>query len=257
VLKVLVMGGGCIGGSIAIKLHRRGYDVAVVDVDKEIVEFMHEMKISAFLKKPEGDFDVLILAVPMRVEEKILKSIEKDTILMDVSSVMTPFIKIAEERGLKLVGGHPMAGNERRGKDGWDPDMFKERVFFLSKGKGVDERTSSIVENIVLTLEAIPLWIDPVKHDRIVSKISHTTYFLSLLARAIGKDHEGFAGPGYESTTRLSKQNVDMVLDIAFYNRENILKDLDHVLKTLSWIKKLMECGELGELKKFIKEVIE
>ena len=255
-LKVLVIGGGCIGGSMAIKLHRRGYDMAVVDADKGIAESMNELEIPVFPEKPEGDFDILILAVPMKVEEKILKSIETDTILMDVSSVMTPFMKIADERGLKLVGGHPMAGNERRGKDGWDPDMFKDRVFFLSRGNGIDEKTVSMVENIVLTLEATPLWINPKEHDKIVSKISHTTYLLSLMARAIGKDYERFAGPGYESTTRLSKQNVDMVLDIAFYNRKNILKDLDHVLKTLSWIRKLMECDEFGELENFIKEVI-
>lgn len=255
-MKVLVMGGGCIGGSIAIKLYEEKHDVVVVDPNVDIVIALNKIGVPAFSEKLETFFDILILALPMRIEETVLRNIRTDAILIDVSSVMTPFVRIAEERNLKFVGGHPMAGNEKKGKDGWNPDMFKKRTFFLSKSKYIDDETIFIAENIVLDLGGVPIWIDPIEHDRIVSKISHTTYLLSLSAKIIGKDYEKFAGPGYESTTRLSKQNMDMALDILFYNRKNILEDVEHVLKILSRMKEYIKYGKFEKLELFIREVI-
>ena len=68
------------------------------------------------------------------------------------------------------------------------------------------------------------------------------------MARNLGHGYERFAGPGYESTTRLSLQNVDMVLDMVFYNRENILKDLKKARNILNEIIMRIEGKQEEEL---------
>ena len=247
-MRIKVIGIGCIGGSMALKLLDLGYDVEVYDVNGETLEMAKER---GLIVSPDGAMsgDLNIIAVPMNVEEKILKEIKTDSLVMDVSSVMTPFIELANSKGLRFIGGHPMAGNERKGHEGWDEGMFEGRKFFLCEGKYTNSGDRRIVEKLVESLGSTPVWMGPLEHDRIVSKISQSIFFISLTAKMVGKDHEEFAGPGYISTTRLSKQNVEMVLDMVRYNGENIAEDLRKGVEFLGEILEIVESKNYEKLK--------
>lgn len=224
-MKISIFGGGTIGGSLAIRLKDRGHQVQVKDPSNEISERLIKRGIGKFDGKPSGD--LTIICTPMDVEKRILDSCNFDGTILDVASVMEPFFNQASSKGLRWISGHPMAGNEYSGFLGWNPELFKSKSFFLSRTRGANEEDKNKVLEVVEDLGSTPIWIDPSEHDRIMSRVSHTTYFLSLLARSIGKDFEKFSGPGYSSTTRLSKQNLEMVMDMFKYNCENILEDLE------------------------------
>jgi len=100
------------------------------------------------------------------------------------------------------------------------------------------------------------LWIDYRIHDEIVAAVSHVQYLISLSARYVGKPFEGYAGPGYMSNTRLSKQNMEMALDMIRYNKENILKYLENARNFLNVLYHLIEREDFENLKKAIREVI-
>jgi len=252
-LRVSVLGAGCIGGSLALKL-RRDFEVRVFDVDEDVRSSLKSEGI-VVVDRPEDlyDSDLLVLAVPMSEEERFLKETSFSGLMMDVASVKTPFVRIARERGLKLVGGHPMAGNEKKGKAGWDPNMFEGRPFFLC---GLDGRRVEIAEEVVRKTGAVPVWLDPEEHDEIVAAVSHVQYLLSLAGKFVGKAYEDFAGPGYKSTTRLAHQNVQMALDMMRYNRDNVLKNLKAVLSFLKEVEGTIDGGDMERLEKLIREVI-
>ena len=146
-----------------------------------------------------------------------------------------------------------MAGNERRGKAGWDPRMFERRIFFLCS---LDGKKDDIVEDIVKDLGANPVWVDYRRHDEIVAAVSHVQYLISLSARFVGKPFEGYAGPGYQSNTRLSKQNMEMALDMIRYNKENILRYLENAKSFLNTLYIFIETEDFEGLEKAIREVI-
>lgn len=252
-MKISVLGAGCIGGSIALKLNEK-HRVLAFDQSEDVTKALEERDVRTALRQEDlFDTDLLILALPMAVEERFLKETEFTGKILDVASVKTPFMEIAKERGLNFIGGHPMAGNERKGKAGWDPEMFSGRIFFLCSP---DEKKDDVVEGVVRDLGSRPVWIDYREHDRIVAAVSHVQYLISLSARFTGKPYEEYAGPGYQSNTRLSRQNMEMALDMIRYNKENILKYLENTRNFLNTLYNFIEKEDFESLKKIIKEVV-
>ena len=248
-MRVKIIGIGCIGGSMALRLKSNGsYEVEVYDTDEETMRMAFGMNLE-LSERDDPDGDLNILAVPMGVEERMLRRIDSKNLIMDVSSVMEPFVNLAKDRRLRFIGGHPMAGNERKGYRGWDPRMFEGRKFFLCKGECAEERDVELVEKVVMDLGSTPIWIEPNEHDKIVSKVSQSIFFISLVAKRIGTDYGNFAGPGYISTTRLANQNLEMVLDMVRYNGKNIVEDLRNGLNFLEEIIRLIEIEDLDGLK--------
>lgn len=249
-MKVAILGCGSIGGSIALRLKNMDWEVIVNDIDKKIMGALKRKGIERFKRYQDVSADVLLLCLPMNVEEKMLKDLRFPNTVMDVSSTMMPFVEIARGKKLHFIGGHPMAGNEKKGLAGWDPSMFEERTFFLCKTPEVNDLDTERALSLVKALGADPILISAAKHDVIVSKISQSLFFLSAAARYIGGGFEVFAGPGYDSTVRLSKQNPEMVMDMVRYNRVNILKDLKEANEFLNGIIRLIERGNASELEK-------
>lgn len=254
-MKVGIVGVGAIGGSIAIKLAESGVEVFVNDVDAELLSLLSEKARVKRFDLAKDNVDVVIIATPMNVEERLLQEFPfTEVLIMDVASVKTPFVRIAESRKLRFVGGHPMAGSVYRKSMGWDPEIFQERPFFLCRTRYTDERDADVSEKIVRLIGASPVWVSPEYHDKAVSRVSHTTYFLSLVAKLLGSGFEDFAGPGFSSTTRLSRQNPEMVLDMLRYNRENILADLKNAEKILREFIRMIERNDFEEFLKRVEE---
>ena len=55
--------------------------------------------------------DLTVIALPMNSEEELLLSADFTGPVFDVASVMQPFQEIARLRKIRLISGHPMAGN--------------------------------------------------------------------------------------------------------------------------------------------------
>ncbi|PLV59086.1 prephenate dehydrogenase [Thermotoga sp. KOL6] len=251
-MRISILGAGCIGGSIVFKLNGK-HQLKVFDNDEETRKVLLERGLNVvFNQRDLYDTDLLILALPMREEERFLNETDFEGKILDVASVKSPFMEIAKKRRLRFVGGHPMAGNERKGKEGWDPEMFEGKIFFLCSLDGLKDEE---VETVVKDLGAKPVWIDHNMHDEIVAAVSHVQYLISLTAKYIGKNHERFAGPGYRSNTRLSKQNMEMALDMIRYNKRNVLKYLEGARNFLSSLYTLVKNEEFEYLERTIREV--
>jgi len=243
-MRVGIVGVGAIGGSIALRLARKGVEVFADDVDPQLLSLLFEKARIERFNLERDSVGMVILATPMRVEEKLIQELPfSDATVMDVASVKTPFVKLAESRGMRFIGGHPMAGSTYRKDKGWDPDIFEERPFFLCQTQHSKEEDRERAERLVHLLGAYPVWTTPEEHDKAVSKVSHSTYFISLTARILGKGFEDFAGPGFRSTTRLSHQNLEMVLDMIKYNGDNIVEDLKEAKRILESITQAVASG--------------
>jgi len=252
-MKVHIIGAGSIGGSIALRLSKRGHRVSIFDQNVVTTEMLRKkdpsIEVSSDAFTPG---DLTVIALPMNSEEELLLSADFTGPAFDVASVMQPFQEIARLRKIRLISGHPMAGNVHKGAAGWDESMFDGRVFLFSPGEFATGEDLGLVLMVVSELGSSPEYLPPERHDYIVGRISQTAYFLSRTLLRLGGDFEKYSGPGYASTSRLGRQNMDMVLDMARFNGRNIASSLEEAESYLHDIRTAIEEGDLSKLEELI-----
>lgn len=254
-MKVLVIGGGSMGGSILLRLSGPEYELSVFDRCPTTLDSLKERGIqSGTLESLLLGKDLTIIAVPMSAEIELLEKLEFAGPVMDLASVMKPFREIAQRRGIRFVSGHPVAGNEFAGPRGWDESMYEDRPFLLSPGASATREDLSKVLRVVNSLGARPEFVEPAEHDRVLSRISQSVYYLSRAAIVLGRGCEKYTGPGFASTTRLGRQNQEMVLDMAKFNGPNIANSLREAEEYLREVRVAIESGEYVRLDQIIRE---
>ncbi len=230
-MRIAIVGLGQIGGSMALKLRNSGYNPDLFDINPQICQ-----SIGGRCEEFKGHgYDLVVLALYSDVILKIMNDLPKDNLYLDTASVKVPIIKAASSAGLKFVGGHPIAGNERTGKDSWDPDMFEGRPFAIIKANA-DDSSMKIVMEFIRKLGANPVAVDAELHDKALAYTSQGLYFISKAIKTLGLPYEALSGPGYSSMTRLSKQSPLLEETFKKYNSKNISEFLDEMIKALQMI---------------------
>jgi prephenate dehydrogenase len=178
-----------------------------------------------------------------------------EAILTDVTSVQQPIAAAAAGvPGLRFVGGHPMAGRERRGYDAATPDLFVDRPWLVLPGPGARDDGIARVEALAAACGARPRRIDPATHDRLVAAISHLPLVVSAaLAEAVTASPNwpvasALAASGWRDTTRLARGDPDLGAGIASLNRDEILAWLDRFESALATWRADLQAGEPGAL---------
>ncbi|BBJ28732.1 prephenate dehydrogenase [Athalassotoga saccharophila] len=228
-MKIAVVGLGQIGGSIALRLRKRGYDPDLFDTNCELARSLGG-RCSTF---SGHGYDVVVLALYPDVILNMMDNLPKDNLYLDTASVKVPVVKKATEIGLNFVGGHPIAGSERVGKDSWDENLFEGRPFALVE---TPNSKMDIAIKFVEILGSRPVIVDAEYHDRALAHTSQGLYFISKVIKSLGTSYEGLSGPGYASMTRLSNQNPLLGESFKRYNSKNISQFLNEVIEELKKI---------------------
>jgi prephenate dehydrogenase len=106
-------------------------------------------------------------------------------------------------RRVRAVGGHPIAGNERKGLAGASAQLFHAAPFALLPARG---GVPPIVRALVRDIGAEPRLVTPAEHDRALARTSHLPWLVSRALAKLGgaAARSRLAGPGYTSMTRLA-----------------------------------------------------
>jgi prephenate dehydrogenase len=173
-------------------------------------------------------------------------------VVTDVASTKAQIVSAADARGLRFVGGHPLAGRETTGYAAATADLFDGRPWVIVPGRHAEPRDAALVERVAVAAGARPVRLGAVAHDDAVAAISHLPLVLSAaLAEAMIVDEAGhvrgdwptaaaLAATGWQSMTRLARGDIEMGAGIAAMNAAAIalrLRDLRRVLD--SWLAEL------------------
>src|SRR5437762_4432937 len=138
---VAIVGLGQIGGSFAAALTKRRL-ARVIGVTRraETAARARRMRILAEAGTDPAavaEADLVVLATPVRTLIRqipgIAPRVRPDAVLTDVGSTKKDILdafRRAKPRAA-VIAGHPMAGNEKAGLDGVDPDLFWGRPWVL------------------------------------------------------------------------------------------------------------------------------
>ena len=262
--RVLIWGLGLMGGSLGLSLKGRCASVIGIDPNPDAVAMALEMnavdEVSTSLQSIKN-VDLIILAAPVRgILEQIgtlLSDYSGSAIVLDLGSTKREIVTAMESLPEKFdpVGGHPMCGREKSSILNADPEIYQNATFALVKTEKTSEKAMRICEQLVCAVGAEPLWMDAETHDRWTAATSHLPFLIAnILAASVPVEAEPLVGPGFHSTTRLAVESTDMMLDILFTNRENILSALRNYRFRLSEIETALDSKHENELKNLLLE---
>jgi prephenate dehydrogenase len=256
-----IVGVGLIGGSFALALRKAGFQGTILGVSsKETISKALSRKAvdeGVPLEDAVRQADLIYLAQPIsRILETIplLDEAQPGALITDAGSTKARILEAARRPGRKaqFLGGHPMAGKEMRGVEAADPELFRDRTYFVTFEKAGELETPAAREFLewISKIGALAVPLDATAHDRLVAYTSHLPQLISTalaasLSRQMGNAAATGAGPGLLDMTRLAMSSHEIWTDIVATNGE-----LDGALAAyIDGLKELREKLQRSELR--------
>jgi prephenate dehydrogenase len=192
--------------------------------------------------------DLILLCSPIKhilSQIEVLKNnagmVSKTTVVSDIGSTKDEICKagFALPAPFCFVGGHPMAGSEKRGFENCDPSIFENAYWLYCLPENLTELPKPLAD-LLHFLDARPMQISPHEHDFAMAWLSHAPQLLSTsIAAGISPDvaekYLHLAGRGFRDMTRIAASSRDIWKDILESNKENVREAL------FSYAKKAMD----------------
>jgi prephenate dehydrogenase len=255
---VTVSGLGLMGGSLAGAL--RGHCRAVIGVARrrETVEAALDQGLvdqgTTDLAQGLAGADVVVLATPVRVIRRQLAQIgpllPQGCLVMDLGSTKAGIVAAMEglPAHVQPLGGHPMCGKEVSGLEAADPAIYRDCTFILSPLARTSQEALVLARDLVQTVGARPLVLEPERQDFLAATLSHLPY---LLACALVGTADATTSPdpaawqivagGFRDTSRVAGSDVQMMLDILLTNRDEVLRAIGVFQEQLHGLARLLE----------------
>lgn len=255
--KANVIGIGLIGGSVAACLRRDGWHVSGSDRDTDRAEEAKQRQI-VDATGVDPDATITFIATPVSAVAEVARAVlGNGGFVTDVASVKAPVVGAIDAPN--FVGGHPMAGSEHSGLEGVDPDLFNGATWVLTPSAVTSADAYVAVANVVTSLGAHIVNLEPEEHDRIVATISHVPHLAAtaLMTGAISSHSDRdivlrLAAGGFRDMTRIAAGNPELWADIVLENRSAIIDELERLGGQIDRMQDLVAKGDPDSLRNFL-----
>lgn len=245
--KVAIIGVGLIGGSLGLALRKKGLASEIVGFFRRRQTLIKAKRkglitnATMSLKEAVSGADLIILATPVdtiiKFASKIKRMVKKGAIIIDVGSTKLKIVKKIERllpAGVHFVGCHPLAGSDKSGPEAANVNIFKDSICILTPTRNTDKRALAKIKRLWQGLGAETKILTPQEHDKILSFTSHLSHLVSFaIVDCVPGKYLQFIGSGFRDTTRLASSSPVLWRDICFSNRDEILKAISKLQKSL------------------------
>jgi prephenate dehydrogenase len=253
---VAVFGVGLIGGSFALALREAGFQGRIIGVSSpQTIRRALELGVideGAPAQQAAEAADLIYLAQPILQIIKILPELEPwvrpDALITDAGSTKSTIVDRASTiTRCQFLGGHPMAGREKRGVEAAEAGLFRGRPYVLTPRSEAELQSPQVRDFIgwIEKIGAFTVILSPQEHDQVVAYTSHLPQLastgLAALLEGRSEPKSGVFGPALIDSTRLALSSFDIWGDILETNREAIRTALR------SYIAKLEEFSQVLE----------
>jgi prephenate dehydrogenase len=227
--RIAIVGAGLIGGSIELALRERRSGLDVVTLDRG-----DDLGLAA-------DADLIVLAAPVAENIRLLQALQTrlspDTIVTDTGSTKAAIVAAA--RGMRFVGGHPVAGAAAAGRAAARAGLFDGRPWVLTPRPETPAGDVARVRALAEGLGGVVHLVDPDEHDRLFALLSHlpqlvSSALMNVVGSGVGDAGLGLAGQGLRDTTRLAASPPGIWRDIVQTNHANIASSVDALIAALA-----------------------
>ena len=275
-MKIGFIGFGLIGGSLArIWSTRHPEDTFLaynyhLTHNQDLEDAVSDGVLDAVSTDLEGDFadcDLIYLCSPIlrNIEylTRLKPVIKPSCILTDVGSVKGNIHQAVRKLGLEanFIGGHPMAGSEKTGYHSSTVTLFENAYYILTPTPLSRPEALSLLKERVLETAAIPLVLEPGRHDDLTAAISHVPHIIAAALVNSVRQADGGSGQmsalaagGFRDITRIASSSPVMWQNICLANPESILRFLDQFTGELAQVKEMLLQAKEEELLQFFAD---
>jgi prephenate dehydrogenase len=254
-MRVVIIGSGLIGTSVALALRSRGAEVWLADSDPAAARLAADLGAGALLPDELAEpADIAVIAVPPAAVAASLAQAQARRLARcytDVASVKQLPAAQAAERGCDLasyVPGHPLAGREKHGPAAARADLFLGRTWALCPLPQTSPEAAETVTALVRACGAVPVRTDAASHDRWVALMSHAPHLVSaaMAARLETAPPQALdlAGQGLRDVTRIAAGDTGLWTQILSANAAPVAEVLAAVAADLAEAARMLADGE-------------
>jgi len=268
--KLVVLGLGLLGGSVAAAAKERGLARVVVGSARRRapLEQALEAGIIDAVASPRDAVvgaDFVVLSTPVGsmagVLADVASNLEPGCIVTDVGSVKGTVVDLLPgllPEGVEFVGSHPMAGSHLRGPEHARADLFEGATCVVTPRAVEDTAATLRVESFWRSLGARVTRRTPTAHDDEVAWVSHLPHLLSFaFAESLASaptDVGELAGSGFRDFTRIAQSNAELWGEILSLNSKALAGPLNHFSESLAKIARMLEEGDGESLERMLNQ---
>lgn len=261
---IAVVGMGLIGGSLCRAL--RAYTPhRVLGATRNQKTVAFALSVDA-IHGPLEDFsqpDLTFVALPPEATIDFLKKHVDDfkpgSIVADICGVKQPIIDAVDElyqnKGVRYVGTHPMAGKEVAGFANSDVDLYKNASYIITPTARTDPDAVETLKELASSIGFTRIEItDPGKHDTIISYTSQLAHVVSsaYIKSPTADLTLGFTAGSFQDMTRVAKLDPDMWTALFSMNQKPLLGELDTLLKNLTTFREALAAGDTEQMRQLL-----
>jgi cyclohexadieny/prephenate dehydrogenase len=273
-MNIAIIGVGLLGSSLLRALARAKPDATlrVYDVNQnyldEVRAFSPGSRVAISLDEIAESADVVFICAPVMEISKVIcyliPKLKDSSIVTDVGSVKRSIIEEVKSEFpdySRYVPGHPISGGVQSGPTAGRADLFNGKTYFLTPYGKTDPHAVQSISELLTSIGAVVSIIDAVRHDAILSFVSHLphVYAFAQMAAAqelsgkLGDDVLKYAGRSFSEVTQFAAANKHMWLDIFVTNADLILESNQIFLHQLSAFAKAIENRDVEKLSVLIE----
>ncbi|MFR1518712.1 MAG: prephenate dehydrogenase [Clostridia bacterium] len=267
-MNVGIVGLGLIGGSFAKAYKSAGaHTVYGFDTDRKMLDFaLLDGAVDERLDfRNIQSCELLLLCVypdaAIAYLQEAAPHLSPETLVIDCCGTKRKVCKtcflIAQRYGFTFIGGHPMAGTQYSGFKYSKAGLFKGAYMIL---------VPPVYDDMEL-LDTVKTALSPAgfghysvtsaeKHDQIIAFTSQLAHIVSnaYVKSPSAKAHKGFSAGSYKDLTRVAWLNETMWSELCMENKENVIFELETLLRELEKYKTALEKDDLPALQALFAE---
>lgn len=257
--RVIVVGVGLIGGSVAAAVRQRYPNCEVIGVGRS-GERLKAAEKAGLLTEWATEFSsellsssaVVVNCLPVSMIADSIRQIASlasdELVITDAGSVKASICDPlqADPKAQRLfVPAHPIAGGEQGGFEYADPDLFVDRVCVVMEME--DPQRVRRVENFWKSLGSRIVRMSADDHDRVLALTSHLPHVMAVLTTlTVGEENFALTGSGFRDTTRVAAGSASLWTAILAGNRSHVIDALRSAESTMkSFIQALADHDDL------------
>lgn len=263
-----IVGLGLMGGSLA-KAISFGTEHTVWGTNRSPDPVKKALELGAIEKELTADglkeCDLVIVSLyPDATIEYIknnAKLFKKGSVIMDVSGVKRyvcdALEDVAKENEFIFIGAHPMAGFHQSGFDYSSEKMFNNSSMILTPYEYTSKEAVELIKELFLKIGFTNIQMStPDEHDKIIAFTSQLAHVVSnaYVKSPEALEHKGFSAGSYKDLTRVAFLNENMWSELFLENRDNLIKEIDCIVKNLVQYKEALENNDRENLTDLLRE---
>jgi prephenate dehydrogenase len=272
--KVAIVGVGLIGGSIGLGLLQRQLARVVVGIGRR-PESLREAEQQGAVTSSTCDLaaglaeaDLVVVCTPVgRIADDVVQAATlgpTGSLITDAGSTKAEIVAQVEaaardnpawQSGVRFLGSHPLAGNEKKGPLHARADLFEGRVAVVTPTAQTSDRDRRLLEDFWTGLGARVVEMSPEEHDKRLAATSHLPHLVaSAIAATTPEEYVTLTAGGWLDTTRIAAGDPDLWRQILLSNRANVVEWLERLERKLADFKQSLAAGRGEELHQLLTE---